>query len=607
MTPLRGSIGGAVASTGRLVLDCWDWAGRAVDSLMFPPYCPVCDADTGGPAFCPDCRLELLEAAGAACDRCAMPVGPYADRSGGCSECRGRPLGFDRAIALGPYQGPIRHLCLALKHERNAWMARWLAELVVEGRFEAIRGEVEAEPWVVPVPLHWRRRLARGYNQAEALATGLARTLSLKVRRPLRRVVATPKLAWIGQTERARIMKQAFRARPDPGLRGRTVLLVDDILTTGATCGAAARALKKAGASRVVVVVVGRAGSGSTRSRPNPPRVEGIVDGGRGGPVGGEAVMSVDEARGLRGAIRIGTRGSHLARWQSEWVADRLREHHPGLAVELVEIKTQGDRDRNSPLAAIGGAGLFTKEIQRALLDGLVEVAVHSLKDLPTNGPERLTLGAVPPREDVADALIAPRGRTLEALPIGATVGTGSLRRRAQLLHARADLKVVGVRGNVETRLNKALDGELDAVVLAEAGLRRLGLDGHVTQRLGPPDFLPAVGQGALGIECRLDDRATLALLAPLDDPATHRAVVAERRVLAELEGGCMIPLAAFARDVGGQLALDAFVLDPDGIERVAASATGPLDDPDGLGRIVAEQLRGQGADRLLRGIGRLS
>jgi hydroxymethylbilane synthase len=302
-----------------------------------------------------------------------------------------------------------------------------------------------------------------------------------------------------------------------------------------------------------------------------------------------------------RNVIRIGTRGSQLARWQSEWVADQLRSHHPGLTVELVEIKTQGDRDRNSPLSAIGGSGLFTKEIQRALVEGVVEVAVHSLKDLPTAGPGSLTLGAVPVREDVADALIAPAAKTLEALPLGATVGTGSLRRRAQLLHARPDLNVVGVRGNVETRLNKALHGELDAVVLAEAGLRRLGLDNHVTQRLGPPSFLPAVGQGALGIECRVDDPATLGLLGALDDPATHRAVVAERRLLAELEGGCMIPLAAFARVENGQLALNAFVLDPDGRERIEASSTGPIEDPDELGRKVAEILRGQGADRLLR------
>jgi hydroxymethylbilane synthase len=595
VTGLRRSLASGLGSTARLIVGGWNWAGKAVDSLLFPSYCPICDADTGGPAFCQACREELLGASGPTCPRCAMPVGPYADLTGGCSECRGRSLGFDRAIALGPYQGPIRHLCLNLKLERNAWMARWLAELVVEGRSEALRLELgaDSEAWVVPIPLHWRRRLVRGSNQAEALAVGMARSLRLKVRPVLRRVNATPSLASEGRAERAKIMKQAFRARPSPGLKGRTILLVDDILTTGATCGAAARALKRAGASRVVVVVVGR-----TSSEP----ISRIVE--PGGPGGGKAVMAVDEVRVLRKPIRIGTRGSHLARWQSEWVADRLREHHPALSVELVEIKTQGDRDRNSPLAAIGGSGLFTKEIQRALAEGLVEVAVHSLKDLPTLAVEGLTLGAVPVREDVADALIAPVAKTLEALPAGATVGTGSLRRRAQLLHARPDLQVVGVRGNVETRLNKALLGELDAVVLAEAGLRRLGLGGHITQRLGPPGFLPAVGQGALGIECRVDDESTRELLRSLDDPATHRAVIAERRVLAELEGGCMIPLAAFARDVDGLLALDAFVLDPDGKERIAASATGPIDDPDGLGRRVAEVLRAEGADRLLRGSG---
>jgi hydroxymethylbilane synthase len=300
--------------------------------------------------------------------------------------------------------------------------------------------------------------------------------------------------------------------------------------------------------------------------------------------------------------IRIGTRGSHLARWQAGWVADRLRALHPGLVVELVEIKTQGDRDRNTPLAAIGGLGLFTKEIQRALLDSAVEVAVHSLKDLPTRGPEGLILGAVPPREDAADALIAPAHRTLDALPSGATIGTGSLRRRAQLLHLRPDLNVVNIRGNVETRLNQALQGRLDAVVLAEAGLRRLNLEGHVTERLGPPRFLPAVGQGALGIECRRDDAATRARLAPLNDTGTHRAVVAERSALAELEGGCMIPMGAWARPTeDGALALDAAVFDPDGRARVFASLLGPSDDPDGLGRHIAQALREQGADRLLQ------
>src|SRR5262245_4138744 len=235
--------------------------------------------------------------------------------------------------------------------------------------------------------------------------------------------------------------------------------------------------------------------------------------------------------------IRIGTRGSRLARWQAEWVADRLSTAHPGLYVELVEIKTQGDRDRNSPLAAIGGVGLFTKEIQRAVKDGMVDIAVHSLKDLPTEGPAELILTAVPVREDVDDALIAPLHRTLDALPPGARVGTGSPRRRAQLLFLRPDLEVVALRGNVETRLNHALSGRLDAVVLARAGLKRLGLEAHVTQRLEPPRFLPAVGQGALGIECRLEDIAVRAVLAPVNETASHRAVQGEGAALAARGG----------------------------------------------------------------------
>ncbi|HZW31778.1 MAG TPA: hydroxymethylbilane synthase [Isosphaeraceae bacterium] len=307
--------------------------------------------------------------------------------------------------------------------------------------------------------------------------------------------------------------------------------------------------------------------------------------------------------------IRIGTRGSRLARWQAEWVADRLRGLHPGLNVELVEIKTQGDRDRNSPLAAIGGVGLFTKEIQRAVRDGSVDLAVHSLKDLPTQGPAELILAAVPPREDVADALIASEHRTFDALPAGARVGTSSPRRRAQLLFHRPDLEVVTLRGNVETRLNQALQGRLDAVVLAWAGLRRLGLEAHVTQRLDPPEFLPAVGQGALGIECRREDAAVLALLEPLDDPATRRAVRAERTTLAQLEGGCLIPMAAWARDVQDEdeeridrpaLALDAAVFDTDGRSRALIALRGPRDDPDGLGRRAAAALREQGAASLL-------
>ena len=251
------------AAAGWLARGCWKAAGRAVDTLAFATACPICDADAEGSGFCPGCRLELLEAHGRACPRCAMPVGPYSDVSGGCSECRGHRLGFDAAIALGPYQGPIRQVCLMLKRDRNAWVARWLAGLVAEGRADAIRVEVEAAAGsgacLVPVPLHWRRRLARGYNQAEALASGLGRAIGLEVSPALRRVVATPQLALAGRAERARRMRGAFRVRRGADLRGRTVLLVDDILTSGATSGEAARALKRAGAARVVAVVVARA------------------------------------------------------------------------------------------------------------------------------------------------------------------------------------------------------------------------------------------------------------------------------------------------------------------------------------------------------------
>ena len=199
------------------------------------------------------------------------------------------------------------------------------------------------------------------------------------------------------------------------------------------------------------------------------------------------------------GPIRIGTRASRLARWQASWVAERLRSLDQPLQVELVEIKTHGDRDRNSPLAEIGGSGLFTKEIQRALCDGRIDIAVHSLKDLPTEELAELMLAAVPARHDVADALIAPLHRTLDGLPEGARVGTSSPRRRAQLLFVRPGIEVISIRGNIETRLNQALDGRLDAVVLAYAGLERLGLHQHVTQRAGAARFLTCCWSGCIG------------------------------------------------------------------------------------------------------------
>lgn len=305
--------------------------------------------------------------------------------------------------------------------------------------------------------------------------------------------------------------------------------------------------------------------------------------------------------------LRLGARGSALARWQAEWVAGRLRGLHAGLDVEIVEIKTHGDRDLKTPLAAIGGAGLFTKEIQRAILDGAIDLAVHSLKDLPTRNPEELMLAAVTPREDASDALIAPAHRTLAALPAGARVGTSAPRRKAQIRFQRPDLEIVSIRGNVETRLSHAIEGRLEAVVLAFAGLKRLGLQGAVTERLEPPDYLPAVGQGALGVECRRGDAETVYFLTALDDPAARRATTAERAALAALEGGCSIPMAAWARDREMksdpdrmELALDAAVFDPEGRDRITVSVRGPLDDPEILGRRAAEMLLEQGASRLL-------
>lgn len=236
---------------------------RAVDDLVFPWTCLLCGTEglsLHGP-FCADCHAGLLKAAVAAgataCPRCALPIGPYADLRRGCAECRGRPLGFDAALALAPYADSLRDLCLRLKHERNAWLAPWLSKLLAEARENELT-RLPRDTWVVPVPLHWWRRLERGYNQAEALAKGLSHSLGLRLRQPLRRIKATDRLAHKAASDRMDAMRQAFRSRRDPGLNGRTILLVDDILTTGATCGAAARALKQAGAKHVIVTVLAR-------------------------------------------------------------------------------------------------------------------------------------------------------------------------------------------------------------------------------------------------------------------------------------------------------------------------------------------------------------
>ncbi|NLF67905.1 MAG: hydroxymethylbilane synthase [Candidatus Anammoximicrobium sp.] len=295
--------------------------------------------------------------------------------------------------------------------------------------------------------------------------------------------------------------------------------------------------------------------------------------------------------------LRLGTRASVLARWQADWVAAALAQL--GVPVELVHVSTHGDVS-SRPLGAIGGQGVFTKELQRALLDGAVDLAVHSLKDLPTERPAGLALAAVPERESVRDVLVSHVVDGLDALPPGARIGTGSSRRRAQLLHARPDLQVSEIRGNVDTRLRKLDEGQYEAIVLAEAGLKRLGLSARITQILPLERMLPAVGQGALGVEARRDDDAVLQTLTQLDHPGTRWAVLAERALLAALDTGCLAPVGAWARVQGDGLQLDAVVLSPDGRERLAASSAGPPQQAESLGRAVAAELLARGASQLI-------
>jgi hydroxymethylbilane synthase len=296
--------------------------------------------------------------------------------------------------------------------------------------------------------------------------------------------------------------------------------------------------------------------------------------------------------------LRIGTRASQLAQWQANWVAANLRDR--GATVELVEITTSGDEQQSGPIASLGQQGVFTKEIQAALLDQRADVAVHSLKDLPTEQVAGLTLAAVPLRESVVDALVTKLAGSLDELPAGARVGTGSLRRQAQLKHLRSDLEVARIRGNVDTRLRKLDEGEYDAVLLAAAGLRRLGWAERITEVLEPPKMLPAVGQGALGIECREEDSSVRELLIQLDHKATRQATTAERAMLALLHGGCSVPVGAWGRVEDGMLMLDGLVASLDGVTVLRAAAEGPADSALDLGQQVAEELLRQGAAEVI-------
>lgn len=296
--------------------------------------------------------------------------------------------------------------------------------------------------------------------------------------------------------------------------------------------------------------------------------------------------------------LRIGTRGSRLALWQANHVAERLRAVAGARPVELVEIQTVGDQVRDVPLAQIGGEGVFTKEIQRALVSNSVDVAVHSLKDLPTIPVDGLVLAAVPERGPVDDVVVSRKHATFDQLPLGAVLASSSLRRKAQVLRRRPDLRIVDIRGNVETRLRKLADQELDALILARAGLERLGLAEAITEVLDW--MLPAVGQGALGLECRADDADALMLLRRLDHQATHQAVLTERGLLRTLGGGCQVPIGTRTRIADGMLHVRAVVVSPDGQRAIEGQLEGPAEDAESLGAALAQDLIGRGARAIL-------
>lgn len=295
----------------------------------------------------------------------------------------------------------------------------------------------------------------------------------------------------------------------------------------------------------------------------------------------------------------LGTRGSRLALWQANHVADRLREG-TALDVEIRTIKTKGDRILDAPLAKIGDKGLFVKEIESALVDGDIDLAVHSLKDMPTVIPEGLTLGAFLEREDPRDALISRGNVALADLPEGSTIGTSSLRRRAQLLKYRPDFNLVDVRGNLDTRVRKVEEGQFDAIILASAGLKRLGWAHRITEKISPDVSLSAVGQGAIVVEIREDDEFMISSMKLLDHDETRAAVLAERVVMRRLEGGCQIPIGALGRIEGDKLVLDGMVASLDGSNLVRDRITGDPSKPEELGLALAELLLDLGADEIL-------
>lgn len=299
--------------------------------------------------------------------------------------------------------------------------------------------------------------------------------------------------------------------------------------------------------------------------------------------------------------LRIATRQSPLALWQAEFVKARLQYFHPGLEVELVGMKTKGDVILDTPLAKVGGKGLFVKELEVAMLEHRADIAVHSMKDVPVDFPEGLGLAVICEREDPRDAFVSNHFNSLDELPQGARVGTCSLRRQSQIRERRPDLQIFDLRGNVNSRLQKLDDGQYDAIILACAGLKRLGFEARIRSAMAPEQSLPAVGQGAVGIECRLDDARTLALLEPLRHVDTTTRVSAERAMNNRLEGGCQVPIAGYAELEGDQIWLRGLVGEPDGSRLVRAEVRGPQADATRLGRQLAEQLLADGAADILK------
>jgi hydroxymethylbilane synthase len=301
--------------------------------------------------------------------------------------------------------------------------------------------------------------------------------------------------------------------------------------------------------------------------------------------------------------LRIGTRGSKLALTQSQWVKGKIESVHPGVIVELVRIATTGDKFQRPPLSEVGGKGLFIKEIEEALLRKEVDLGVHSMKDVPAGLPEGLEISIFPQREDPRDAFVSEKFRSIEELPRGSSVGTSSLRRASQLLHLRPDLRVIPIRGNVDTRLRKLESGQFDALMLASAGLRRLGLSHRITQMLSTDLSLPAIGQGVLGLEVRMSDHAVQDLLGFLNHGETELTVRAERAFLKELEGGCQVPLAGYGKLNGDRLELEGMVAELDGSVLIRDKLFGSKEKPEDLGVDLAKKILASGGDKILQGI----